>query len=135
MTMSPANGGEVCRDAWARESSRAKDAAGQTYIAQTLRNSITAASLLATACSLIAVTGVGNIILDEQKLSMLENIVVGCSKNVTSSTITSIPPLPQTALMTQSFTAKTEATTATTSSSSTPCATLPVHCRIGVLVK
>ena len=70
------------RDAWARETCKATDAAGQTYIVQTLRNSITASSLLATACSLIAVTGVGNIILDEQKLNMLERIVVSLRANV-----------------------------------------------------
>lgn len=64
------------RVAWAHEVSRNTDAAAQTYIAQILRNSITASSLLATACSLIAVQGVGNIVLDNSKLQTLDNIVV-----------------------------------------------------------
>lgn len=65
------------RGAWALEISASSTDALQTYAVQTLRNSITASSFLATACSLIAVTGVGNTILDANKVARLESIARG----------------------------------------------------------
>ena len=67
------------RGAWAIEVSAGSSDALQTYAVQALRNSITAASFLATACSLIAVTGIGNTILDIDRVERLEQIAVSGS--------------------------------------------------------
>lgn len=91
-----------CRKAWAVEITATTTDSLQTYAVQTLRNSITAASFLATACSLIAVTGVGNTILDANKVARLDKLAV--SIQTPSPPSHSLPPkLPESVYQTSNL--------------------------------